>query len=392
MIGIDIVHIPRIEKILEKKAELFLNKVFSSNELEDLRKRNFSPEMIAGRYAAKEAISKATGLGIGKMGLKKIQIHRQESGGVYGQWRGAFFNVSISHDGGYAIAIASKSGKLEILPEMLEFFPKPKLDDHKGDRGKVAIIAGSPGMYGSALLSSKAAMRMGCGYTYLLSEPSSYADLSLRSTEVIVRLFENLSLEEEFLESVDAIGIGPGIGKTKLSEKRLISCLKSNKPLVVDADGLSLLKDHIDLLKVRKNFTILTPHLGEMAMLLGMNSIDIQSNRISIVKSIAKSYKSILVLKGRDTVVSDGEDVYINKTGNPGMATAGSGDVLTGIITSLLSQDLDGMSAAKLGVYLHGLSGDLAIVDKSMNGLIASDLIEYLPKVLINFYGKLEER
>ena len=149
--------------------------------------------------------------------------------------------------------------------------------------------------------------------------------------------------------------------------------------MVIDADALNALAGHLDILKLNSNLKILTPHPGEFSRLIGQSTAYIQKNRETLAKRFAYDYNIVLVLKGHHTIVASADKVYVNKTGNPGMATAGSGDVLTGIISALLGQRLDGWTAAKTGVYLHGLSGDLAAKEKTQAGLIASDIINNIP-------------
>ena len=179
--------------------------------------------------------------------------------------------------------------------------------------------------------------------------------------------------------------VGPGLGQEKSTQSLIRKVLFSiDKPVVIDADGLNALIGNLKILrktrKQTKRTTILTPHPGEMARLLGISVKQVQDKRKEIAKKFAKDYKVTMVLKGRNTVVADFKgDSYINKTGNPGMATAGSGDVLTGMIGAFLGQGLDAFSAAKYAVYLHGLAGDLAAKEKTQISLIASDIIDKIP-------------
>lgn len=192
---------------------------------------------------------------------------------------------------------------------------------------------------------------------------------------------------EDFSKNIDVLAVGPGLTQNK-STQGLVRKVISNisKPIVIDADGLNALIGHLNILLRTKNkqlATILTPHPGEMARLSGISVKKIQSNRREIAVKFCRIHKVTLVLKGHNTVVADYKsNLYINKTGNPGMATAGSGDVLTGMIAAFLGQGLSAFEAAKYAVYLHGLAGDLAAKEKTQLSLIASDIIDKIPEAI----------
>jgi len=199
--------------------------------------------------------------------------------------------------------------------------------------------------------------------------------------------FKSYKKIKDFLEKIDILVIGPGLGQNNSTQKLVRKIIMEiDKPLILDADGINALVGNLEILSAI-HYTlyakILTPHPGEMARLLGKSVEEIQKNRKNIAKSFSKSYNCILVLKGYKTIVAEPRGkIYINKTGNPGMATAGSGDVLTGIIASFLGQGLDAFSAVKYAVYLHGLAGDLAAEEKTQLGMIASDIIEKIPEAI----------
>jgi len=188
------------------------------------------------------------------------------------------------------------------------------------------------------------------------------------------------------IKNIDIVGIGPGLGQDKSTQKlvrKLVSTV--NKPMVIDADALNALAGHLNLLLTTYDLrptTVLTPHPGEMARLLGVRINAVQSRRKDFAQKLAKDYKVGVVLKGHNTIVADSRNLYINKTGNPGMATAGSGDVLTGMIAAFLGQGLDRFNAAKYAVHLHGLAGDLAKKEKTEISLIASDIIDKIPEAI----------
>ena len=190
------------------------------------------------------------------------------------------------------------------------------------------------------------------------------------------------------MKTIDVLAVGPGLSRNAETQT-LIRRLMQNAQvkLVVDADGLNALAGHLHILTrpARREYaTVVTPHEGEMARLLNTSASAIKKQRKKVAKSFANNYNSITVLKGWRSIVADGtQRLYINSTGNPGMATAGSGDVLTGIIAAFLGQGLDAFNAAKYGVYIHGLAGDLAAKAKGQLSLIASDIIDYLPRALM---------
>lgn len=281
--------------------------------------------------------------------------------------------------------------------------PKRKPDTHKGDYGCVLILAGSLGLTGAAELCAKAAMRCGSGMVTLGIPEGLATIMGIKLTEAMTRPLpqteqRTLSIKgygqiEGLSRDMDVLALGPGLSlnpSTQALVRKIISTV--DIPMVIDADGINALVGYIDKIKKSppradspsaKNIKILTPHPGEMARLIDEDIEYVQKDRCSIAKRFARDYNVILVLKGYKTVVAnpDGE-FYINKTGNPGMATAGSGDVLTGMITSFLGQGLRAFDAAKLGVYLHGLAGDLSAKEKGEHSLIATDIIEKIPEAI----------
>ena len=265
-------------------------------------------------------------------------------------------------------------------------------DAHKGDFGHIFILAGSARFSGAAVLSGEAAIRSGAGLVTLgIPKSLNSAIIKIKPKEVMTLPLPetsdgSLSLGgykkiKDFVKNADVLVVGPGLTQNKSTQgltRKVIS--KIDKPVVIDADGLNALVGHLDLLGFAR---ILTPHPGEMARLLGFSIKKVQDNRIYITRKFAKDYKVTLVLKGHDTIVADfNGNLYINKTGNPGMATAGSGDVLTGMIAAFLAQGLKVFDASKYAVYLHGLAGDLAAKEKTQLGMIASDIIDKIPEAV----------
>ncbi len=273
---------------------------------------------------------------------------------------------------------------------------KPRAADaHKGDFGKVCIIASSVGMSGAAAIAGRAALRAGAGLVRVATPKSV-----LPIVASIEPSFTTIALPEDsagrisakaintILNAVsenDALAFGPGVGVSGALRSVLEALIEQkNLRLLIDADGLnnlSKIKNWLTKLKAR---LILTPHPGEMKRLWsGLFRKRLPPNRQQQATQLAQYTATTVVLKGAGTVVTDGQKVYINKTGNPGMATAGSGDVLTGVMTALMGQGLSNFDAAVLGVYIHGLAGDIAAEKTGQVGLIATDIIESLPEAFL---------
>ncbi len=258
--------------------------------------------------------------------------------------------------------------------------PRSKFD-HKGTYGHALLIAGSYGKMGAALLSGRAVLRAGVGLLTIHVPACGYIILQSSIAEAMASIDEH----ERFITTIPAldkytvVGIGPGLGQDKLTVKAFRKLLEDfRKPVVLDADALNILSDNRELLPLVPAGSILTPHPKEFERLVGKWTDDF--DRLEKQKSLAKQLKSMVVLKGANTsIAAPGGEVYFNSTGNPGMATGGTGDVLTGILTGLLAQGYSSVDTAVAGVYLHGLSGDIAAREKGMVSLIASDITEFLP-------------
>ncbi|NQT29268.1 MAG: NAD(P)H-hydrate dehydratase [Candidatus Saganbacteria bacterium] len=270
-----------------------------------------------------------------------------------------------------------------------KLLPKRKPNTHKGDYGKVLIVAGSAGMTGAAVLAARAALRCGAGLTYLAVPRKLVNFVDCITPEVITLPFEEIKRVK-----ADAVAIGPGLGvsaKTRKLITSLVTRLPRERsrghatPMILDADALNIMaKDLSVLAKVKdEDKIILTPHPGEMARLTGKSISYIQKNRKKVALDFAKKYGCIVVLKGHKTVVAhSNQKVYINNTGNPGMAKAGVGDVLCGMIAAFAAQGITPFDSAMLGVYLHGLAGDIASRDKGEYGMLASDLLGKIPDAI----------
>lgn len=262
---------------------------------------------------------------------------------------------------------------------------------HKGDAGRVFLLAGSVGMSGAAALCVRGSLRVGAGLVTLGIPKSLHDPMAEKLTEAMLRILPetkegSLSLQglpeiASTIERMDAAAIGPGLSAHQQTKELVRQLLpKVAKPLVLDADGLNALAEDVGLLRKLPLPMILTPHPGEMARLTMLSAEQVQSDRERIASEFAKKHRVIVVLKGHATVVAsyDGS-VYVNDTGNPGMATGGCGDVLTGMIAGLLGQRLTPWDAARLGVYLHGLAGDMSAAERGEIGLLASDVADRIP-------------
>jgi len=268
---------------------------------------------------------------------------------------------------------------------------KRHYDVNKGSCGKVALIGGCYYMSGAVTLATKSALRTGSGITTAVVQRSIVDRIASFLSEATYKICDEeegyLILKDDVVDDIiknyDAVAIGVGLGKNEKFIATLSYIIeKSTKPLIIDADGLNILTSIKERLKYKNCPIILTPHPGEFSRLTGLSIEYINKNRVDVAVDFAKEFKCILLLKGASTVVTDGERIYINTTGNPGMATGGSGDVLTGIILSLVGQGYSPYDAAVLGAYLHGTAGDLAY-KRYGNGLVASDIIEYIGQVML---------
>jgi NAD(P)H-hydrate epimerase len=280
---------------------------------------------------------------------------------------------------------------MKIIKTILKLKPRAK-DAHKGDFGKVCIIAGSIGFSGAAALAGRAALRAGAGLVRVAT-PKSVLPIvaSIEPSFTTVPLPEDTagriaaSAANTILNLIpdnDCIAFGPGIGVTQGVRSVLQRLLaQEGLRLIIDADGLNNLSKINGWPRQTKADVILTPHPGELKRLwAGLLRTPLPADRRDQAVGLANKTKTTVVLKGSGTIVTDGEKIYVNKTGNPGMATAGAGDVLTGVITALMGQGLSNFDAAVLGVYVHGLAGDIAAKKIGQISLIATDIIEALPE------------
>lgn len=252
--------------------------------------------------------------------------------------------------------------------------------DHKGNYGKAVLISGSKGKIGAAILAARAALRVGVGLLTVHTPGCGYSVIQTAVPEAMVSSDEEESFISEVpdLATINAVGVGPGIGQNPSTLAAFTYLLKNySNPFVIDADGLNLLSANRELLHVVPQGSILTPHPKEFERLVGVWKDDF--HKLELLKDLAKQIKGVVILKGAYSAVATHEGkVYFNSTGNPGMATGGSGDVLTGMLTGLLAQGYSSLHSALIGTYLHGLAGDIAVSDMGQEALIASDIVDHI--------------
>ncbi|NRA93029.1 MAG: NAD(P)H-hydrate dehydratase [Psychroserpens sp.] len=279
-------------------------------------------------------------------------------------------------------------GKFEVLPM---YRPREKFS-HKGTYGHALIVGGSYGKIGAPLLASRAALTSGLGLLTAFIPKCGYSAFQSALPEAMVVT----DTEEEQITNINfdidpnVIGMGIGLGTSDKTLKAFESFLKDNTlPLVIDADGLNLLSRKKALIKLVPEHSILTPHPKELERLIGKWNGDF--DKLHKVKAFSKKYKLIVAIKGFNTITVFGDKFYVNTTGNPGLATAGTGDVLTGIITGLVAQGYDTLQATLFGVYLHGRSADLAVEEFGYQSLLASNVIDYLGEAFIDLFKQPEQ-
>ncbi len=317
-----------------------------------------------------------------------------------GQWlwpgRSAVGNLEVVDIGipENAIAEVNPSRSIIVHDFVGSILPRRLPDGHKGTFGKALIVGGSAGMSGAVSLAASACLRSGVGLCYA-AVPQSLTDaVDVGSPETVVvplpqvrrgRCISTRALGDclRSVSKADALAIGPGLSthhETQEFARRLI--IRSGKPCVVDADGLNACARDLTCLESKRNSDlVLTPHAAEMSRLLDVPLEQVLADRMAAAASAARRFDCTVVMKGAPTFVADpGGKLYLNPTGNSGMATGGAGDILTGILVSLLAQGCDALRASLAAVYLHGLSGDLAAEEIGERSLVASDLIVFLPR------------
>ena len=272
--------------------------------------------------------------------------------------------------------------------KVLDLLPDRSVYAHKGNFGKILLLCGSRGYTGAAALAAMGALRTGAGLVFLAVPESIYEIEAIKLNEAIVQplpdekgMFSEAAVGSiiPMLDGKDAVLIGPGIGQSNGTFEVVKTVLKAFRgPVVLDADGINVICAHKDILRERTSPTILTPHVGEFSRFTG----DLNGERSVMAENLAIDLGCIVLLKGHKTIITDGIRTYCNHTGNPGMATGGSGDVLAGIIVSLLGQKLQPLEAATCGAWLHGAAGDICAKEIGEYGMLPSDMLAVLPRLL----------
>lgn len=268
--------------------------------------------------------------------------------------------------------------------DLLRKLPKRLSNSYKGTYGKVLLIAGSKNMCGAAYLAGKAAYRSGAGLVYIYTEECNRVILQQLLPEAVLLTYSEEKWDERELNdkiaSMDAIVAGPGLGQSEIKCRILKAVLIANdKKRILDADALNILAKNPEFWQLADTPFVITPHIGEMQRLTGKPAKELLANKAAAACSFSQKHHIITVLKDAHTIVSDGsEDYYVNNTGNHGMATGGSGDVLSGVIGGLMAQGMENFEAAKLGVFIHGMAGDIAKQKRGAYSMMAGDIAEYI--------------
>ncbi|MCM8570208.1 NAD(P)H-hydrate dehydratase [Gramella jeungdoensis] len=296
--------------------------------------------------------------------------------------------IDIGLDREFLAGLSTKTyliNKDSVLP----LYKQRKKNSHKGDYGHVLIAGGSYGKMGSVLLTATAALRTGSGLCSLYIPKCGYEIIQTGLPEAMVLTDPENDMVSDYPEDFDAdvVCFGMGAGTDKKSVQALKKLLEtSDSPVVIDADGLNILSANMELLGLLPENSVLTPHPGELKRLIGEWKDDF--HKLEMVKAFSKKHKVVVVIKGAHTFTINREEIFINNSGNPGMATAGSGDVLSGVITSLIGQSYEPVVAAVLGVFLHGLSGDISSRELGYEGVMAGDIAANIGRAVKDLFSR----
>jgi NAD(P)H-hydrate epimerase len=274
------------------------------------------------------------------------------------------------------------SAKLLDLFDLLELMPQLMGDEYKNQRGHCMVIGGDHGYGGAASIAAEASVRAGSGMTSVATQPQHIAPILARCPEIMACGVTSGQQLEPWLEKPSVLVVGPGLGRSSWSEQLLQKAVATRLPMVLDADALNILAEG-RVVKTTDHTWVLTPHVGEAARLLGISSADVEADRFAAVQQLQQKYNAVVLLKGPGTLIAGANQITkICPYGNPGMATAGMGDLLSGIIGSLIAQGLSLQNAAELGCCLHSAAADKLVDDEGCRGVAATDLLPYLHKLL----------
>lgn len=280
-----------------------------------------------------------------------------------------------------AFADIAPAAKRITLSGLIPLLPQRAADAHKGQFGHVMVIGGERGYGGAAILAAEAAAMTGAGLVTLATRAEHVTAALVRRPELMVIGVPSGQELEPHMARPDVLVVGPGLGQTPWSEQLLQQALQSERPVVLDADALNILAEGRLPLPAHRQW-VMTPHPGEAARLLRCTTGEVQNDRVAAVSKLQQIFGGVILLKGAGTLIADDSGIYLAKVGNPGLATAGSGDVLAGLIGSLMAQGLPSLAAAQLGVCLHGEAADLAVEETGTAGLQAAELIPYIRELL----------
>ena len=271
--------------------------------------------------------------------------------------------------------------------DMNRLLPDRQANSHKGNFGRILLLCGSVGYTGAAALAAMGALRCGAGLLYLAVPERIYEIEATKLTEPIILPLPDqngmLSTKavpavQELLTRMDVVLIGPGLGQSEGTKSVLQAVLNNfTGPVIIDADGITMLSAHKDILRGRTSPTIITPHPGEFRRLA-----DLGEDRVNAAVSLARDLDVVVLLKGHNSVITDGNQCFVNTTGNPGMATGGSGDVLAGMIAGLIGQGIDPLLATAAGAWIHGAAGDICAKEIGQYGMLPTDMLEVIPRLM----------
>ena len=275
------------------------------------------------------------------------------------------------------------SAELLDIADLLDYLPQLSVDGHKTERGHSMIVGGERGFGGAAIMAAEACLKTGAGMTSLATRPEHVAPMLVRQPEVMASPVVSGQELEPLLQRPDVLVVGPGLGRSSWSEQLLQKAVAAELPMVLDADGLNILAEGRVVTNPQGSQWVLTPHAGEAARLLGVTVAEVQADRFAAVRQLQEKYGAVVLLKGPGTLISGpNEVVKVCPYGNPAMATAGMGDILSGIIGALIAQGCDLQTAAELGCCLHSSAADMAAEDQGQRNLVATDLLAYLGELL----------